>query len=333
MTGYGHDYICEGTYTCGYQCTPAEGQPMGGAPGTGGAGGTAGAGPAVGIGGAPGGAAGAGGSAAASTDLSVFGSWIYTSSNGQAVVALTLNPDGTYQVLTIGYTSTVSADETVEEGTFVLQSGGKIAFTPTEHTCATPLTPSTDTYAVDGGALVLVVSGNAVWFARAPVPSTSGLTLVVGCGTPFAPAAMTGSEPVAGDPGSSPSLFGTWVVSNSTLSLELTLNQDLTYEFLLVVPTSTVTADEYIQHGTFAYAGTTIVFTPTEESCPTVPPPASYTFIFNDLNFTWVDSSGTSTTFTRMASTTDIGAAYTLVVGCSINNGPWMPEPITPATN
>jgi hypothetical protein len=243
-----------------------------------------------------------------------------------------LNADGTYQIIALTRTSTVTADETVENGTFVV-GGTTLSFTPTERTCTTPLAPSTDTYALNGAALVLVSATSSVTvFPRSPPISTAGLTLVVGCGSPFMPVAMTGSPPVAANPGSSPSLYGSWLFTSPAVSLELTLNQDMTYETDALFPTSTVSGNEYIEKGTFAFHGAALVLTPTQASCPGVKPVENNSFGFNGVNLGTTNAAGTMFNFSR-TTPTPLGANLTLVLGCSINNGPWMPEPIAPVAN
>ena len=315
---------------------------------TGGSGGTtgAGSGAATGTGGsasgtggtsvgATGGQAGAstgsGGAAAATgTNLSVFDNFVYT--NGQTSIQLTLKADGTYQLIVLVSTSTVTADEEVEEGTFVL-SGAMISFTPTERSCATALTPSTDDYLVNSAGFALISSSGTITFVRSPPLATTGLTLVVGCGSPFMPVTTTGAAPVPASPGQSPSLYGNWLYTNSNgVEAELTLNDDMTYEVEILISTSTVTANEYIENGVFAYKGPTLTLTPMQTSCPVAAPPKPYGFAFDEAGLILTDLSGNSTTY---GSTTmsDPAANLTTVVGCSINNGPWMPEPIAPVTN
>ena len=320
----------------------------GAAASTGGSGGTAGAGngAATGTGGsasgtggtgvgATGGQAGAntgsGGAAAATgTNLSVFDNFVLTT--GQTSIQLTLNADGTYQFIILVETSTVTADEEVEEGTFVL-SGAMISFTPTERSCATALTPSTDNYLVNSAGFALINSSGTTTFARSPPLATAGLTLVVGCGSPFMPVATAGAAPVPASPGNSPSLYGNWLYTNSNdIEAKLTLNDDMTYEFELLISTSTVTADEYIENGAFAYQGPTLTLTPMQTSCPVAAPPKPYGFAFDDAGLILTDSSGNSSTYGR-TTTADPAANLTTVVGCSISNGPWMPEPIAPVTN
>lgn len=275
------------------------------------------------------GSTGAGGNGG--TNLSMFDNFVSTAN--QTSLQLTLDADGTYQFIILTRTSTVTADEILEKGRFVL-SGGTISFTPTEHSCATPLTPSTDGYAENGAGLALITSSGVTVLVRAPVLDTSALTLVVGCGSPFAPVALTGSDPVPSNPGSSPSLYGSWLVTAANgLQVEVTLNQDMTYGLQLLVPTSTTTGNRYVETGTFSFQGATLILTPTQASCPVVTPIKSYSFGYSDANLGLTDSSGTTTNYPR-TTTTQLGANLTtVVVGCSINNGPWMPEPIAPVKN
>jgi hypothetical protein len=265
------------------------------------------------------------------TDLSLFDNFVLKV-NSQTSVQLTLSSTGTYQLTVLTLTSTVTADETVEAGTFVF-AGPAITFTPTEHTCGTPLAPSTDGYLINGSALVLVsATGGATAFLRAPPLSTAGLTLVVGCGTPFMPVAMTGSSPVPATPGTSPSLYGSWLLSNASVSIQFTLNPDMTYETDVLLPTSTVSGNEYIEKGTFAFQGASLNLTPTQASCPGVKPVEQNTFVFNGTALSTTSSTGSTLNFSRMAMT-QLGANLTVVLGCSVNNGPWMPEALGPVTN
>jgi hypothetical protein len=147
-----------------------------------------------------------------------------------------LNPDGTYQTTTLIVTSTVTGDEEIQKGTFAL-NGAIIAFTPTEASCAAVGTPGLFSYAFNGTNIELTdTSGTQTTFARtaSAAPGPPGLTLVVGCGTPFAPEPMTGSAPTGSDV-VGPSVFGSYVSVNSarTVYAEVTLNPDLTYQYTM----------------------------------------------------------------------------------------------------
>jgi hypothetical protein len=262
----------------------------------------------------------------------LFDTYVTPLNNGQTSLQITLNADGTYEIVVLTPTSTVTADETVEHGTFVF-GGSMITFTPTERTCTTPLTSTTDSYLVNGAGLGLFpATGGALLLARSAPLSTTGLTLVIGCGAPFMPVAMMGSDPVPANPGSSPSPYGSWLWTSGTLSIEYTLNQDMTYELQVLSSTSTVSGNEYIEKGTFAFQGQALVLTPTQASCPQKKPVVKDPLSLNGTNLVLTDSSGTNFTFAR-TNTSQLGANLTLVIGCSINNSPWMPEPIAPVTN
>jgi len=263
----------------------------------------------------------------------VFGSWLLA--NGATSEVLTLNDDGTYEIDIIVSTSTVTGDEYVQQGNFAL-NGANITFTPTQASCPTALTPSTDTYAFDAQYLVLTNSSGSATYAATDASSFgNGLSLVVGCspsGQGWTPEPLTGSPPSAGNPGAEPTLYGNWLATSGTTSVEVMLNSDGTYEIDLLITTSAVTGDEYVQQGTFVLNGADITFTPTEASCPGSVPVFADGYLFNGAGLVTTSSSGTTTGYAPTGST-PLGQGLTLVVGCSQDNGPWTPQPLAPVTN
>jgi len=183
----------------------------------------------------------------------------------------------------------------------------------------------------DDSFLTLVLpTGNAT-FARASSPlSDKGLTLVIGCGTPFAPVATQGHDPNPSNPGTSPTPFGSWLATDAKgISYQVILNADHSYRISILIPTSTVTADEYIQEGSFLLNGPYIAFTPIKASCPVKTPPFVDGYAFNNAALVTKDAAGTVGVFARSASAS-LGDGLTLVVGCSVDNGPWMPADFAP---
>jgi hypothetical protein len=266
---------------------------------------------------------------------SVFGSWLTVNSANTVSTELTLNANGTYQLTVLVTTSTVSGDEYVQQGTFTL-NGALLTLTPTEATCSAPLTPATYTYGIDTTILVLTdSSGTSTFYGATTADLGSGLTLVVGCsvnGGAWSPASTTGSPPVPADPGSNPSPYGNWLVTSGNTSVELTLDSDGTYAITILGLTSTQTANEYLQKGSFVLSGADIVFTPTEASCPVSVPVGTDVYGVNGSGFSTTDASGNETHYAPTGSAT-LGQGLTLVLGCSQNGGPWMPEPLAPVTN
>ncbi len=258
----------------------------------------------------------------------MFGVWQLALNNGTAILELILNSNGTYQYTLRVLTSTVTADQLVEQGSFTINDT-TLSFTPTERSCNDALTPTTDGYAFDEDVLVLgLPTGNAT-FTRASSPlSSEGLTLVVGCGTPFAPVAMQGHAPTPANPGDSPTPFGTWLTTDANgISVQIILNEDYSYRISILIPTSTVTANEYIQTGAFLLSGTLIVFVPSKASCPVKTPAFANGYVFNRVALVTQDNTGKVTGLLRTAPSS-LGEGLTLVIGCSINNGPWMPSPL-----
>lgn len=267
----------------------------------------------------------------------VFGSWVATSSNGTVRTELTLDTDGTYKLIVLAPTSSVTGDELTQEGTFTL-SGAALTLTPTEQTCPGALTPATYTYAVNGEFLVLIDSSanDTVYVATDKVIGSALTTLVVGCsmsGGPWSPQPTNGSAPTPADPGSNPTPYGSYVnVTNGTSEL-VTLNSDDTYQITVLVPTSSETGDEYIQKGTFTLDGAALTFTPQQASCPKNEPVAHDTYGINAAGLSVTDSSGNQVDYTRTTMTSLGQDLTTLVVGCSQNGGAWMPEPIASVGN
>jgi hypothetical protein len=269
----------------------------------------------------------------------IFGSWITANSAQTIWTELTLNQDGTYALTVLVPTSSVTGDEYAQHGNFKL-SGGALTLTPSEATCPTALTPSTFVYAVNGQFLVLVdSSGDATLYGATDATLGAGLTLVVGCsptsGAAWTPEPTNGSAPSSSNPGQNPSPYGNWLNASpsSTTSTLLTLNEDGTYVFALLVTTSTQTGDEYVQKGTFVLDGQDLILTATEASCPGAIPVTTDNYAVNGADFSTTDSSGNQTDYASSTEST-LGSGLTLVVGCSPTSGaPWTPEPIAAVTN
>jgi hypothetical protein len=269
----------------------------------------------------------------------IFGTWITANSAKTVWTELTLSTNGTYTLTVLVPTSSVTGDEYVQQGNFKL-AGATLTLTPTEQTCPTALTPSTFTYAVDASLLVLVDSSdNTTVYGATGAQLGAGLTLVVGCsptsGAAWTPEPTNGAAPSPSNPGDNPSPYGNWLnaSSSSTTSTLLTLDDDGTYVFTLLVTTSTQTGDEYVQKGTFVLAGDDLILTPTEASCPGAIPVATDTYAINAAGLSTTDSSGTQTGYIPTPMTS-LGGDLTLIVGCSPTSGAaWTPEPIAAVTN
>jgi hypothetical protein len=249
-------------------------------------------------------------------------------------VQLVLNQDGTFAFTLLVKTSTVTADEYLQKGTFAL-SGGNITFTPTEASCNTPLTPSVDGYVFNGQGLQTTDSNNQKtnYVKTSPQDIGAGLTLVVGCGNPWTPVAVSGTAPAPGAaPIVQPSLTGTYAVTVAPTTTQIVLNADGTYQLTQLVATSTVTGDEYIEKGLYVTSGADITFTPQQASCPVKKPITMDAYAINGVLIALI----TPTTGIGLARTapTQLGAGLTLVVGCSPSPGsPFMPEPVAPVSN
>jgi hypothetical protein len=90
----------------------------------------------------------------------LYGSWVFSVGDGgtSAEGAATYNTDGTYQTIAVEFTSSTSAQEQIEQGTFAL-SGTTITYTPTESTCPSPRPVGSNSYQVVSGALVVTTPG------------------------------------------------------------------------------------------------------------------------------------------------------------------------------
>jgi len=133
----------------------------------------------------------------------------------------------------------------------------------------------------------------------------------------------------------SPVLFGSYTtMPTAGTYYEITLNPDFTFQFTIVVATSTVTGDEYIQTGTYALNGEAITFTPIEASCPVVTAISTDAYAFNAAALGTVDSSSTATVWTTTTAAIPGPANLTYVLGCSPSTGAaWTPEPLAPVSN
>jgi hypothetical protein len=267
----------------------------------------------------------------------IFGSWVTANSGGTVESELTLNMDGTYKFIVLVPTSSVTGDELTQEGTFTL-SGAHLTLTPTEQTCPGALTPSTYTYAVDASLLVLIdSSGNTVYYGATDAVIGSALTtLIVGCSVnsgPWMPEPTSGSAPTPADPGANPTPYGNWLnVTNGTTTL-FTLNSDGTYALTALAATSTETGDEYIQKGTFVLEGADIIFTPQQASCPGNLPVSIDTYGINASGLSTTDAGGNQVGYEPTTMTSLGQNLTTIVVGCSVNGGAWMPEPVASVGN
>jgi hypothetical protein len=266
----------------------------------------------------------------------LFGIWLTANAAKTTFSELTLNSNGTYELDVLVTTSSVTGDEYTQQGNFTV-NGAQITLAPTEASCPGPLNPSTYSYAVDAAVLVLIdASSDSSAWAATTSRLGAGLSLVVGCsvsGAPWSPEPTVGSPPVASDPGTNPTPYGRWLdVASASASSLLTLNSDGTYEYDLLFTTSTQTGDEYVQKGTFVLNGADLVLTPTEASCPGRVPVGTNSYGINGVALSTTDASGTQANYAA-TTTTALGNGLTLVVGCSQNNGPWMPEPVAPVAN
>jgi len=248
-------------------------------------------------------------------------------------VQFVINADGTYTLTVLDTTSAVTANETLETGTWV-QSGGYLIFTPVKASCPASLPIGNSTYSFNGTDLVL---DDIVYASTAPETLGSGLTLVVGCtiagtftASPLAPVATTGTPIGTGTVGE-PSIYGTWLDTVTpdgiTYNLQTVLNSDCTYQLTVFNETSNATGNETIETGTFALNGANITFTELKATCPGNVTVGTTDYFFNG------DQLLTGTVlYTTEPTTATLGAGLTLVVGCSVNSGPFTPYSLAPLT-
>jgi hypothetical protein len=107
------------------------------------------------------------------------------------MVQSVFNSDGTFQQTFLVPTSSATANEVIQKGIWQATST-VLTLTPQESSCPSPVAVSNSTYAfvTSGNTEVLVVTdsnGNSTGSTKESNPSTlgAGLTLVVGCGSPF----------------------------------------------------------------------------------------------------------------------------------------------------
>jgi hypothetical protein len=135
------------------------------------------------------------GGGSSSTADALVGDWIFQPTTDSAL-AVTFKGDGTYVQQTLQLTSTNSADDEIEGGTFTAD-GSTLKQTPTKWSCPGPDPISSVSYTVTSTQLTVIAGANVFSLARTNFSSSGGspmgAVLTTGCfdsnGT-FTPAAI-----------------------------------------------------------------------------------------------------------------------------------------------
>jgi hypothetical protein len=131
---------------------------------------------------------------------------------------------------------------------------------------------------------------------------------------------------------SGPSLVGTvWAYEQSTtLGQTVKFNSDGTYEFLQLDLTSSTTANEYLQTGTYTSTSNQITATPAQATCSGTAPVYTVGYAFEGSNLVLSGATGSViyTADTSMASS-DLAYAY----GCFDSQGNFTQSPLGPVSN
>ena len=109
---------------------------------------------------------------------SLIDTWIYDS--GDSAIGLTFDTDNTYSAQVLVLTSSTTANDQVETGTFT-KTTSEITFTPKKFTCPGPDTIYTLSYQINGNGLTLVTADGALFFTRDMSPDTTNARITFGC--------------------------------------------------------------------------------------------------------------------------------------------------------
>src|SRR5579863_2553351 len=136
--------------------------------------------------------------------------------------------------------------------------------------------------------------------------------------------ASSGSSSASPTGGGPTALDGTWLFTSGAISVEFTFEANGTYQLTILAVTSSATANETIQKGTFTATSNTITWTPQEETCPGVQAISSDTYLFVNTGGTQylvaTNSSGNSSSFKQVSDdAAALGSGLTIVLGCSVN--------------
>jgi hypothetical protein len=131
---------------------------------------------------------------------------------------------------------------------------------------------------------------------------------------------------------SGPSLVGTvWFYEHSASSGQgLKFNSDGTYEFLRLGLTSSTTANEYLQTGTYTSTSNQITSTPHEATCSGTAPVYTIGYAFEGSNLVL---SGTTGSIIYQPDTVMAASNLAYTYGCFDSQGNFTQSPLGPVSN
>jgi len=125
-------------------------------------------------------AIGCGGGSSEAPHERLIGNWTYTNASDSAGVDLQFKTDGTYVAQVLQLTSTTTANDEVESGTFTA-TDSEIALTPQKYTCPEADPPYTLSYHFNGDSLVVVFPTGAIGMSRYTGPAATNFVVTMGC--------------------------------------------------------------------------------------------------------------------------------------------------------
>lgn len=108
------------------------------------------------------------------------GTWIYIAADNSVAVGATFSPDGTYVLQEMSLTSTNSADDEIETGTFSA-TDSDITTVPQQYSCPGPDPATTVAYDFSGSSLQIVSSSGITTLGRDTAQPSSMFSLTLGC--------------------------------------------------------------------------------------------------------------------------------------------------------
>lgn len=110
---------------------------------------------------------------------SLYQTWAYVTADGSAAAGATFTSDGTYLFQELTLTSSTTANDQVEEGSFTI-SGSTITATPKQWTCPGPDAVYTLGYSFQGGNLVLAQPAGTI-VMQPDTATASSISITNGC--------------------------------------------------------------------------------------------------------------------------------------------------------
>jgi len=125
-------------------------------------------------------------------------------------------------------------------------------------------------------------------------------------------------------------LVGTWFATTNaaqTRGLGLTFTSDGTFVVQDILVTSNTTAQDEIEKGTYSVSGKTLLFHPTQYSCPQADPPYSFEYTISGSTLTLIDPAAV---ISLAKDTTPPTGGSVIAIGCFQSDGSFVPSPLTP---